>query len=47
MYLQGVGGVCYALIIAYVTTVAMARDANSRLIGERLDAVNSYVKNRK
>ena len=44
---QGVGGCLYALIIAYLTTVAMTQDANRRLIGERLDSVNSYVKNRR
>ena len=45
--LEGIGGFVYAMVIASLTSVVSTMDSNQRIVSERLDAVSSYVKNRR
>jgi len=45
--LEAIGGFVYAMVIASLTSVVTTMDSNQRIVSERLDAVSSYVKNRR
>jgi hypothetical protein len=43
IFLEGVGCVMYALVVATLTSVIMSKDANARAMSEKLENIRSYV----
>lgn len=43
IFLEGIGCVMYALVVATLTSVIMSKDANARAMSEKLENIRSYV----